>query len=144
MRCGEALALKRQHLNLEATTPKLVITGESAGARKSPGEVYIRKQHVDIMRKWLRQGISSIRQKKHKHGKGKHKIIAIKQTYIIPNTGYMFPSRKKRLFNHSCTTMLCTIMCADKPLNFWRISRRQRSNGAQRLASSGHIQGGQP
>ena len=95
LRCGEALALKRQDLNLEAAIPKLVLTGESAGAHKSPGDVYIRRQHVEIMRKWLRQGISSIRQKKHKHGKGEDKTIAIKETYVIPKTGYIFPSRKK-------------------------------------------------
>ena len=95
LRCGEALALKRKDLNLEATIPKLMITGESKGARKSPGDVYIRKQHVGSMKKWLREGISSIKKKKHKHGKGKRKEITIKMTYHIPKTGYMFPSRKK-------------------------------------------------
>ena len=95
LRCGEALALKRKDLNLEATIPKLMITGESKGARKSPGDVYIRQQHVNIMKKWLRHGISSVRTKKHKHGKGKRKMISIKQTYVIPKSGYMFPSRKK-------------------------------------------------
>ena len=95
LRCGEALALKRQDLNLEAAIPKLIVTGEAAGARKSPGDVYIRKQHVNVIRKWFRDGITSLRQKKHKHGKGKNKMIAVKQTYFIPKTGYMFPSRKK-------------------------------------------------
>ena len=95
LRCGEALALKRQDINLEAVVPKLMITGDSKGARKSPGDVYIRKQHINVMKKWLRSGISSVLKKKHKHGKGKDKIISIKQTYVIPKTGYLFPSRKK-------------------------------------------------
>lgn len=95
LRCGEALALKREDVNLEATIPKLMITGDSAGARKSPGDVYVRAQHLKIMKKWFRQGISSIRKKKHKHGKGEHKTISIKETYVIPKTGYIFPSRKK-------------------------------------------------
>ena len=73
LRCGEALALKREDLNLEAVIPKLVVTGESAGARKSPGEVYVRAQHVKVIKKWLRQGIPNIRTKKHKHGKGEGK-----------------------------------------------------------------------
>ena len=94
LRCGEALALKREDLNMEAAIPKLVITGDSTGARKSPGDVYIRKQHLLIMRKWLHQGISTIRMKKHKHGKGKQKTISIKDTYVIPKTGYIFTSRK--------------------------------------------------
>ena len=94
MRCGEALALKRQDLNLEAAIPKLAITGDSGGARKSPGDVYVRKQHVHIMKKWLCNGISHTRQKKHKHGKGNLKMIAVQESYIIPETGYIFQSRK--------------------------------------------------
>ena len=50
LRCGEAVALTREDLNLEAGIPKLVVTGESAGARKSHGEVYVRKQHVQVMK----------------------------------------------------------------------------------------------
>ena len=94
LRCGEALALKREDLNLEAAIPKLVITGDSRGARKSPGDVYVRKQHVHIMKKWLRNGISHTRQKKHKHGKGNLKMIEVTESYIIPKTGYIFQSRK--------------------------------------------------
>ena len=67
------MALKREDLNLEAGIPQLVVTGESAGARKSPGEVYVRVQHVKVMKKWLREGIPNIRKKKHKHGKGEGK-----------------------------------------------------------------------
>ena len=79
LRCGEAVALKREDLNLEAGIPKLVVTGESAGARKSPGEVYVRVQHVKVMKKWLREGIPNIRKKKHKHGKGEGEIIYVKE-----------------------------------------------------------------
>ena len=65
------MALKREDLNLEAGIPKLVVTGESDGARKSPGEVYVRVQHVKVMKKWLREVMSNSRKKKHRHGKGK-------------------------------------------------------------------------
>jgi hypothetical protein len=47
------------------------------------------------LKKWLREGITSTRRKKHKHGKGKKKMISIKETYVIPKTGYMFPSGTK-------------------------------------------------
>ena len=95
LRCGEAVALKREDINLEAVIPKLVVTGESAGARKSPGEVYVRKQHVKVMKKWLREGIPNTRTKKHKYGKGKGKTICVNETYVIPKQGYLFPSRRK-------------------------------------------------
>lgn len=94
LRCGEALALKREDLNLEAVIPKLLVTGESAGAQKSPGEVYVRVQHVKVMKKWLREGIPSIRKKKHKHGKGERKLIYVRTTYVIPKKGYLFQSRR--------------------------------------------------
>ena len=94
LRCGEALCIKREDLALEATIPKAIITGEHKGGRKSPGDVYVRKQHLMKMRKWLRNGISCVRRKKHKHGKGKKKEITLKETYTFPKKGYLFPSRK--------------------------------------------------
>ena len=45
LRCGEALCRKREDINVEATIPRICVTGESPGGRKSPGQVYIRKQH---------------------------------------------------------------------------------------------------
>ena len=97
LRCGEAVALKREDINLEAVIPKLVVAGESAGARKSPGAVYVRAQHVKVMKKWLREGIPNTRTKKHKHGKGKGKTICVDETYVIPRKGYLFPSRRKAI-----------------------------------------------
>jgi len=95
LRCGEALALKRKDINLEAMIPKLIISGDSKGAKKCLQDVYIRKQHINIMKKWFRGGITCTRQKKHKHGKGKKKMISIKETYVIPKTGHIFRSRTK-------------------------------------------------
>ena len=100
LRCGEAVALKRADLNLEAVIPKLVVTGESAGAHKSPGEVYVRVQHVKVMKKWLREGIPNSRKKKHKHGKGEGKIISVKETYVIPKKGFRSRRNATRPFLH--------------------------------------------
>ena len=94
LRCGEAIALKRKDINLEAAIPKVLITGENKGAKKSPGAVYVRKQHVKLLGKILNEGINVVRQKKHKHGKGKAKQIQIEDTYKVPKSGYLFPSRK--------------------------------------------------
>lgn len=94
LRCGEALCIKREDLALEATIPKAIITGEHKGGRKSPGDVYVRKQHLNKIRKWLRCGISAVRHKKHKHGRGKKKEIVLKEIYHFPKKGYLFPSRK--------------------------------------------------
>ena len=134
LRCGEALALKRADLNLEAAIPKLVITGDSKGARKSPGDVYIRKQHVSIMRRWLRQGITSTRRKKHKHGKGKLKVITVKEKYVIPKSGYMFPSRKKATqpFLHYHAVYDHVRRQAPK---FLAHLQKRSNNGARRLPS---------
>ena len=69
LRCGEALCLKRQDINVEAPIPSICVTGENRGGRKSPGQVYIEKQHVMLLPKYLSKGITSQRLKKHKHGK---------------------------------------------------------------------------
>ena len=39
------------------------------------------------------KGIASHRLKKHKHGKGKMKLIKIKDTYLAPKSGFIFLSR---------------------------------------------------
>eukprot|EP00959_Pyramimonas_sp_CCMP1952_P175171 3660569-Pyramimonas_sp.AAC.1 len=67
LRCSEALALKREDISMGGDEPRVRITGEQAGARKSPGEVYIRKQHQQIMAEALTNGISAVRTKGHKY-----------------------------------------------------------------------------
>ena len=143
LRCGEALALKREDINLEAGIPKLVVTGESAGGRKSPGEVYVRVQHVRVIKKWLQRGISNIRTKKHKHGKGEGKTISMKETYVIPEKGYLFPSRRNatRPFLHYHAVYDHVRRQAPK---FLAHLQKHSGNGAQRLPNSGRIQGGRP
>ena len=138
LRCGEALALKREDLNLVAVIPKLVVTGESAGARKSSGEVYVRVQHVKVMKKWLREGIPNIRKKKHKHGKGEGEYVLCRRPMwplmrgTCSGLGGMPPGR-------SCITMQCTIRFVGKLLNSWPTYRQHSGNGARRLPHSGRI-----
>ena len=47
-----------------------------------------------LLQKYLRKGITSQMLTKHKHGEGKLKIIKIKDTYLVPKSGFIFPARK--------------------------------------------------
>jgi hypothetical protein len=100
LRCGEALALKREDICLSAAIPKITVTGEAVGARKSPGDVYIRKQHMSKMRAILKDGISCSRIKKHKHGKGRHKTIKVTSKFTLPENGFIFRARAKASKGH--------------------------------------------
>ena len=70
LRCSEALALKREDIKLDNDIPKVRVTGETHGAKKSPGDVYVRKQHIGLLRKHLKDGITVEMIKRHKNGKG--------------------------------------------------------------------------
>ena len=70
LRCSEALALKREDIKLDNDIPKVRVTGETHGAKKSPGDVYVRKQHIGLLRKHFKDGITVEMTKRHKHGKG--------------------------------------------------------------------------
>ena len=94
LRCGEALCLKRGDINVETAIPKICVTGKNPGGRKSPGPVYARKQHLQLLKRYLDKGITTQRLKKHKHGKGMPKIIKIGDTYVVPKQGFIFASRK--------------------------------------------------
>ena len=100
LRCGEALALRREDVNLDLAIPKLVITGSTPGARKSPGDVYVRKQHLHLMRRMFQSGVTCLRTKGHKHGKGNRKTIKYEEHWEIPKSGYIFRSRTKATRGH--------------------------------------------
>ena len=65
LRTGEAVAVKVEDVNLSADVPKLCVTGAVKGAKKSPGEVYVRQQHLAWMKKLMTHGISVERNKKN-------------------------------------------------------------------------------
>jgi integrase len=100
LRCSEALSLKREDICLSASTPKIVISGHTPGASKSPGDVYVRKHHLGLMRNYLRSGITALRTRGHKHGKGTRKTITYKDHWDIPGAGYIFCSRTKASKGH--------------------------------------------
>ena len=49
LRCSEALTLRRKDIYLDGPIPKMVIAGRVPGATKSPGEVYVRQQHIVLL-----------------------------------------------------------------------------------------------
>jgi integrase len=100
LRCGEALALRREDICLEGNTPKVIITGQTPGARKSPGDVYVRKQHLCLMRNLLNNGVTCERTRGHKHGKGINKLISYEEHWTLPKTGYIFRSRSRASKDH--------------------------------------------
>jgi hypothetical protein len=77
-----------------------VITGESAGAQKSPGDVYVRKQHLQLLRSVLKNGVVTKRTRGHKHGKGPRKVISFSKKWMVPETGCIFGARKKATQGH--------------------------------------------
>ena len=94
LRMGEALCLKREEINLDRAIPTVTISGEVPGGRKSPGDVYVRKQHFKTLKQYLEKGIQSVRTRKHKHGKGLAKTIDFNDNFYIPSKGFIFTSRK--------------------------------------------------
>lgn len=100
LRCSEALTLKREDIKLDADIPKVRVTGDTKGAKKSPGDVYVRKQHLEQLKTFLREGIAVERIRKHKHGKGKKKLVTTKSVFKLPASGYIFKSRTKAKAPH--------------------------------------------
>ncbi len=100
LRCSEALALKREDIKLDADIPKVRVTGDTQGAKKSPGDVYVRKQHLSQLQKFLKEGITAEKVRRHKHGKGKGKLITTKMFFKVPTSGYIFKSREKAKAPH--------------------------------------------
>ena len=60
------------------------------GALKSPGEVYVRKQHIHLLRASFKTGITAKRTRGHKHGKGRAKIVTFYRALGPPKQGYIF------------------------------------------------------
>ena len=76
------------------------VTGATQGAKKSPGDVYIRKQHLKELKAMMKHGVTVVREKKHKHGKGRKKTISSKTHFCVPQTGYIFQSWKGAKSGH--------------------------------------------
>ena len=55
---------------------------------------------MKFLRDLFRNGVTAMRQKHHKHGKGRKKSIGIKDVYKPPKKGYLFQARSKAKRGH--------------------------------------------
>lgn len=53
LRCGEAVALRREDFGLDAEEPYVCAAGHTKGAKKSPGYIYVSRSNWRF-RRWLR------------------------------------------------------------------------------------------
>ena len=89
LRCSEALCLKREDISVRGEIPKIIVSGETQGNKKSPGEVYIRKSHLTWLKSLMKNGFNVQRKRKHRHGS-----CDFEDTYEVPESGFIFTSRK--------------------------------------------------
>ena len=89
LRCSEALCLKREDISVRGESPKIIVSGETQGNKKSPGEVYIRKSHLTWLKSLMKNGFNVQRKRKHRHGS-----CDFEDTYEVPESGFIFTSRK--------------------------------------------------
>lgn len=54
------------------------------GARKSLGDVYVRKHLIAKMRHALKHGVKATRTRGNKHGKSKQKLINYEERFDFP------------------------------------------------------------
>ena len=54
LRCSEALTVRREDIQVGAAIPRLRVTGETRGNRKSPRDVYIRSRHLNLLNEYLK------------------------------------------------------------------------------------------
>jgi integrase len=94
LRCSEALTLKREDVNIDGAVPKVTIAGQVPGSKKSPGDVYVRKQHMHNLRHILKEGVTAKRTRGHKYGKGTRKTVTFNEHWVPPTRGFIFQGRE--------------------------------------------------
>ena len=60
LRCGEAVALRREDSALDAEEPYARAAGHATGAKKSPRYVFVKRSNLKWLKQALAQGIQSI------------------------------------------------------------------------------------
>ena len=88
LRCGEAVALRREDFALDAEEPYARAAGHVTGAKKSPGYVFVKRSNLKWLKQALAKGIQSTRGVKTKHG-----IRKRNETHMPPATGFLFQAR---------------------------------------------------
>ena len=134
LRIGEALALKREdlHVGEHEEVPYIVVCGQIAGARKSPGQVYVRKRVLDQLRGFLNHGISHTIERKHKHGSAR-----FKNCYSAPKSGSASILKKQHHpARFSTPDITLPTMTSRRPSRFYMCSEDTRFQHVQSLHRS--------
>ena len=95
LRMGEALALKREDLQLDAEDPFIHVKGVSAGAKKSPGKVFVSAKNLKLLKAALKNGIAHERVVNTRHGE-----ITKTEVFKVPTKGFLFRSRANATAKH--------------------------------------------
>lgn len=90
LRAGEAAMLRRSDLMLDTTPPRLNIPKEK-GRGKSPGQVPIMPEQIDVLRTWISPGVTAIRRKVLNQNGAQD----VQESYQIPEKGRLFVARKE-------------------------------------------------
>ena len=95
LRCGEAIALRRCDIVLQAEVPYLAAAGHVWGAKKSPGKIYVSHAKARVLKRILKEGISVARQVKSRHG-----LRGRTETFQVPEVGFIFQGRQGSAKSH--------------------------------------------
>ncbi len=114
LRCGEAVALRRQDLALDAEEPYVRAAGHVEGAKKSPGHVFVSRSILGFLKRVLSKGLSLTREVKTKHG-----TFTKKETFVPPPAGFLFRARAGTQQRHLPST---TASRSWRPCS-WRASK---------------------
>ena len=88
LRCGEAVALRREDFGLDAEEPYVCAAGHTVGAKKSPGYIYVSRSNWRFLQQTLAKGLSTTRPLGTKHG-----TRTREEEYMPPAKGYLFGAR---------------------------------------------------
>ena len=88
LRCGEAVALRREDFGLDAEEPYVCAAGHTRGAKKSPGYIYVSRSNMRFRTRTLGKGLATTRSLGTKHG-----TRTREEEYMPPAKGYLFEAR---------------------------------------------------
>ena len=88
LRCGEAVALRREDFGLDAEEPYVCAAGHTQGAKKSPGYIYVNRSNWRFLKRALAKALTASRSIGTKHG-----IRTRQEKYMPPAKGYLFEAR---------------------------------------------------
>ena len=96
LRCGEAIALRREDVGLDAEEPYVCAAGHTPGAKKSPGYIYVSRSNWRFLTRTLAKGIATTRRVGTKHG-----TRTRGEKYTPPAKGSLFKARTGTTKGHT-------------------------------------------